>query len=102
MESAGVTLCSLSDMCYPLPREPDKVQNWHSFYKDKFGFLRLCFALDLSQAASSRHVSSAVFAMAAPTLVPQGNAGGDWKVYFCFDILILADFICLSFSHYFF
>lgn len=48
----------------------------YSFYKDKFGFLRLCFALDLSQAASSRHVSSAVFAMAAPTLVPQGNAGG--------------------------
>lgn len=30
----------------------------YSFYKDKFGFLRLCFALDLSQAASSRHVGN--------------------------------------------
>ena len=69
MESTGVTLCSLSDMCYPLPWESDKVQNWHSFYKEKFGFLCRCFALDLSQAASSRHVSSAVFVIAASTLV---------------------------------
>lgn len=100
MESAGVTLCSLSDMCYPLPREPDKVQKvveWR-FYKDKFGFLRLCFALDLSQAASSRHVGNG-----STNISTTGERwGGGWKFHFGFDILILADFICLSFSHYFF
>ena len=75
MGSAGVTLCSPSDMRHPLPQESDKGQNWYSFYKNKFGFLGLACVLLWTLA---RLLAVAMFGIAAPPLVRQENAwGGD-------------------------
>lgn len=79
-KSANHKICQpVTILCLTLPFHSSEIwvsrANWR---------LHWCFALESSTAASGRHFANAVFATAAPTVIPQGGGAITKCVYFCF------------------